>query len=123
MAGRPPDRGAPADTGDAGLRDDAYGLDEIERIRAAIVDAGFRETDGAQEVDRRLPPRVRHRQQAELARLATGDDAVFAHLAHAVGEELVAHLRVRLLDQRVPGRRVREIAAPAFGRCADEALQ
>ena len=51
------------------------------------------------------------------------DDAVFLHLGEGIGQELVGHLRVLLLDQRV-GRLVVavEIVGPADDRGVDEAL-
>src|SRR5512132_94024 len=123
MSDGPSRAGVPATVERIALRYDAHCLDQLERVRAFVVGARLGEAGSAQELDRRLPSRIRHRQQAELARLAARHDAVLDQLAHAVREQLVGHFGIACLDQRVTRLRIRKIAAPAFRGSAQKAFQ
>nr|AIF26930.1 putative nitrate/sulfonate/bicarbonate family ABC transporter substrate-binding protein [uncultured bacterium fosmid pJB190D12_contig I] len=105
------------------LRQDANVPDELECPRARVIDAGPGKSDGLQEIDGGIPARLGHREEPRLHRFAGIDQREVLHLAPAVGEQLVAHLRVVLPDERVAGRGIREVAPPALRRGAQESRQ
>ena len=97
-------------------------LDEIERVRASRSRRpASRCPAEREELDRRLPARVRHRQQADVRASPPVDDrrtrASCARRRRAASSPICG---IVLLDERVAGRRIGEIALPAFGGRAHE---
>ena len=90
--------------------------DYLQRPSLGIVGVRPRDAGVLDELDGRMPARVGHREEAVLRRAAPRHDAVIEHLAHAVRKEVVAHLRIVLLDERVARRRIGEVALPSFRR-------
>src|SRR4029077_15996429 len=98
-------------------------VDEFQRVGFSEVEIRFDDAGAHHLVEEILHARVGHGADAERERIARIDDAVLLHLGDRIGDEVVGHLRVLALEDRV-GRLVVavDVVVPADDRGIDEAL-
>src|SRR6478735_1130770 len=78
-------------------------VDEAQRIGLAEVEIRLHDAGLHHLVEEGRVALVAHRADAVLQGLAGIDDAVFLHLGDGIGEQIVGHLRIELLDHGVAG--------------------
>src|SRR5262245_61999991 len=78
-------------------------VDEAQGIGLAEIDVGLDDSGPHHLVEKARHMRVRHRADAILQCVAGIDDAVVLHLGDGIGEQIVGHFRIELLDHGVGG--------------------
>src|SRR5262249_28332545 len=97
-------------------------VDELQRIALAEIDPAADHAGARHLVEEALHPRIGHRADAALARIAGIDDAVALELVDRIADQLVGHLGIVLADECARRRAVAvEEAIPAENRGIDEA--
>src|SRR5215210_5705213 len=98
-------------------------VDKAKRVRLSEVQVRSYHAGPQHLFKKTCDTLIAHGPDAVAQGLSGIDDAIFLHLAHGVGEQLVGHFRVELPDERVPPRIVAiQIIVPTDNGGIDETL-